>query len=136
MGPDDLEAAVLGKEKWVLVAEASDRYGAYGMVAATLLLRQGDTMSAEALWMSCRVAKRGIPGAFLTSIGQFALSMGCRRLLVHYKPTGLNRLAALQLGNYGFVPDPIPSGQGIRYTLALPHGIKEYPRWMRVDLLQ
>jgi predicted enzyme involved in methoxymalonyl-ACP biosynthesis len=80
--------------------------------------------------MSCRAGRRGLPPAFLTFLARRAHSAGATRLVVRYRRTQDNRIAALHLGTYGFTLGR--SHDGAAYTLGLPDGIGPYDEWLEV----
>ena len=115
----------------VLVGHLEDRFGAYGAVCAAILQWGGSVAHAEGLWISCRVAKRGVAPAFFSTLGQRAYAQGAIRLAVEYSPTEANRLAAFHLGTYGFKLEVKEETRC--FCLNLPSGIRPYSRWMTIQ---
>ncbi len=116
--------------RYIALSELKDKYGDYGVVAAALLKEMEDGVHIEALWISCRVGKKGLPGAFFSYLGKFAYTLGYVELRVFYNATGANRLAAFHLGTYGFESKSHNNGGPIEYTLRLPDKIKGFPSWI------
>jgi FkbH-like protein len=129
-GTDEIIAWSKKKEHYIVISYLKDKYGDYGVVAAALVKGIEDCAKVEALWISCRVGKKGLPGAFFSYLGNFAYKLGYSRLRVLYKATGANRLAAFHLGMYGFDSKTSDNKGTIEYLLPLPEKIKEFPTWI------
>jgi FkbH-like protein len=127
---EEVTTAITDNATSVLLGSMHDRFGDYGTVAAALLRRHGTVLRAEGLWMSCRVAKRGLAQSFFSALAGFALERGVRTLEIEYSPTEANRLAALHMGLYGFRATERTEGK--LYRLSLPDGIRPYPAWVSV----
>lgn len=115
---------------FTLLGVVEDRFGSYGIVAAAQLRTEPAMDVVDAMWMSCRVGKRGIPQSFLTYMGRFAHSLGIRHLEIPYRPTGTNRLVAFHLGQYGLLLSEHDSARPAAYEYSLPKGIRPFPTWV------
>ncbi len=135
LSSDEVERLIIDAERYLLVAELSDRYGDYGLVAAALLRHSSGTVGCDGLWLSCRASRRGLPAAFFTYLGEHALRGGADWLEVAYKKSAHNRLAAIYLATYGFARAE-RHGEDAVYRLAIPKGIRPYEPWMDTQCAQ
>ena len=126
--PDEFSSMIADRAREVVVGALEDRFGDYGTVCAAILQWRGSVARAEGLWISCRVAKRGVAPAFFSALGELAHEKGAISLDVDYLPTEANRLAAFYLGTYGF--ELGESERGKCFRLNLPLGIRPYAPWM------
>jgi len=115
---------------FTLLGVVEDKFGSYGIAAAAQLRIEPAIASVSAMWMSCRVGRRGAPQSFLTYVGRFAHVMGSRRLEIPYRPTGTNRLVAIHLGQYGLILSERESTRPAAYEYTLPDGIRPFPAWV------
>jgi FkbH-like protein len=118
----------------VLIASMSDRFGEYGTVAVALALEIQETLRIDGLWMSCRVAKRGLPPCVFTSLADLAYDLELTSLEVVYRSTGFNRLALFHLSQYGFrfVEDNSNSDHRL-LRISIPEERRPYPTWIKVS---
>jgi FkbH-like protein len=127
---EEVSSILADRTRTVMVGALQDRFGDYGTVCAAILQWHDSVAKAEALWISCRVAKRGVPPAFVSALGMLAHTHGAVSLEVSYSPTEANRLAAFYLGTYGF---KLETSEGEKcFRLHLPLGIRPYPAWMTI----
>ncbi|MDE3075675.1 MAG: methoxymalonyl-ACP biosynthesis protein FkbH, partial [Chloroflexota bacterium] len=98
----------------VLVLKASDRFGDYGLVGATVLRPAGPVWELDSLLMSCRALGRGIEDAFLHVIGGMASRQGAKALAAPYVEGLRNSQVLSFLARAGF-----GEGEGQVWTLPL-----------------
>ncbi|NGO72507.1 SDR family NAD(P)-dependent oxidoreductase, partial [Streptomyces boncukensis] len=105
-----------GARCWV--AEVSDRFGEYGLVAAALGRREGDTLRLDTFLASCRVLGRGVEHAFLSRIGRDAVADGVRTVELAYLRTERNTPVRRFLEEVA-TPDAAPAENGtVTYRLS------------------
>ena len=106
---EELKAAA--RDGHVLVAEAEDRFGTYGLVGVCVLTprpaprnREPGVRSCEidTLLMSCRALGRGVEDAFLHGIGMVAASGGAKALAAPFVPGPRNAQMTDFLARSGF----------------------------------
>jgi FkbH-like protein len=99
---DEVEALANSKSAMVLGMRIKDKYGDYGLVGVSILLKEGTTCIIDTLLMSCRVLGRGAEEAFLRRISESAVSMGCTVLHGKYVSTPKNSLVEDLYGRCNF----------------------------------
>ncbi|MFD1935537.1 HAD-IIIC family phosphatase [Nonomuraea mangrovi] len=85
----------------VLVADLTDRFGAYGTVGLALTEHREDTSCLQLLLLSCRVMSRGVGPALIGHLVRDALATG-RRPTAEFVPTEVNRVMLVNLRFSGF----------------------------------
>lgn len=80
-------------EQEMLVFDAEDRFGGYGLVGLLgLCVQPADRSLRIADWVvSCRVLGRGLEETMLAAAGRLACKRGCGRIVATYLPTAKNR---------------------------------------------
>lgn len=101
---DEVEALARSKDHLVLGMELRDKYGAYGLVGAAVLEKQGETCVIDTLLMSCRVLGRNAEDAFMAGIAAAAQAMGCAGISGSYIPTPKNGMVKDLYKNFGLKP--------------------------------
>ena len=89
-------------QSFVLVANASDRFGDSGTIGVAIFHLDGGCARLDSLLASCRVLGRGIEQAFMCSILESVKKSGVDTLYAEYIPTDRNGLAASFLESNGF----------------------------------
>jgi len=126
----------------VPVARLRDRFGAYGLIGAALVDRQGapGPWLVELLMLSCRVEGRGIPAALLRLLLGLAAAAGVPALDALYRPNPQNRQMALLLRALGFratgrpgPADPAATGATV-YRRGTAPPLPPYPAWLTLDV--
>lgn len=87
----------------VLVCEASDRFGDYGLVGSALVAQSADGPIVEGFLLSCRVLGRGVEEAFVAAT-ESLVHQG-RGVLLRFVSTNRNAVALKKLVELGFVLD-------------------------------
>ncbi|MFJ2862501.1 HAD-IIIC family phosphatase [Kitasatospora sp. NPDC087314] len=125
-GLAELRALCDSPDHRVLVAELTDRFGAYGTIGLALSERtrhrEGDGPDGPAevlrlLLLSCRVMSRGIGPALIGHVVRAALAEG-RRPLAEFVPTDVNRVMLVNLRFAGFTV--VGQEEGGRLLLGYP----------------
>lgn len=98
------EVRTYGQDAAVLVLNAADRFGDYGLVGVAFVCSPDDTGAAEidTLLMSCRALGRGVEDAFLAGIADLAASQGATRLVAPYAEGKRNAMVLDYLRRSGF----------------------------------
>jgi FkbH-like protein len=118
----------------VIVGSLSDKFGDYGIVVAAILKKTDkNIINVDAMWISCRVSKRGLPKTFFSFLAIYVSRLGISKINIKYIPNKVNRLAAFHLGQYGFKVTEICSNGSIFYNLILPKDIRPFPKWVCID---
>ncbi|MFD9903981.1 HAD-IIIC family phosphatase [Streptomyces sp. NPDC059063] len=111
---DELDAFRTSPEHTLLVAELTDRFGAYGTIGLVLLENGPDTWTLKLLLASCRVMSRGIGGILLHHLIERSRAQGVR-LVGEFVPTARNRpmLVAYRFAGFTVVSEPDSEGSGL-----------------------
>jgi len=132
VGVDHIDEAFSDPTCEVVVANMSDRFGDYGLIACAIMRHKGAMSSVEGLWISCRVSRRGVASAMFTWMGCRALAHGAQNITVMYRPNGRNRQAAFHLGQYGF-RSTVSADSSILFELDLFTSLRSFPHWLTID---
>jgi FkbH-like protein len=104
----------------------ADRFGDHGIIAAAVLLRDGEQAIIDSFVMSCRVMNRYAEHALLAYLGEVARSWGGRTLVGEYVSGPRNGMVAGFYASNGF-----SSVGEHRWELALDVGVPEWPSPVR-----
>ena len=74
----EVEARLASGEYECLVAEASDRFGEYGLIGVTLVKKAAETWTIESLLLSCRAFGREIESRLVEAVAGRARAAGAR----------------------------------------------------------
>ncbi|MEI6863765.1 MAG: HAD-IIIC family phosphatase [Candidatus Adlerbacteria bacterium] len=94
---EEIQTLMESPDTEVFYAEARDRYGDHGIIAAALVQKNGVVWNVDTLLMSCRVFERGIEDAFVYAIAEAAQKEGGESLVFDFTPTEKNDPAKLFL---------------------------------------
>lgn len=83
----------------------ADRFGDNGLIAVTILRRDGEAMIIDAWVMSCRVLGRRMEEFIAADMAATARAAGCTRLVGFYRPSPRNGLVAGLYPRLGFRHD-------------------------------
>lgn len=98
----ELERLLASPDHHVIVAAMADRFGDMGLVAASVLLREGRTCRIDSLLMSCRAMGRGLENALLNSVKAHATVMGAAEIRALYRRTPRNQPVSDLFAEQGF----------------------------------
>ena len=112
----------------------SDRYGDMGLIAVSVLTKEGTDAVVHSFVLSCRAANRGIEQTMHAYLAQKARDAGCTRLIGEFIATAKNSPVADLYPRLGFAEEPQdPATGGVtRYTLDLSSGDLVIPDYVRV----
>jgi FkbH-like protein len=114
----------------LLVADLTDKHGAYGKIGVVLLHRTVETWTIKLLLMSCRVMSRGVGGALITLLRQQACEAGVR-LLAEFRATDCNRMMYITYKFAGF--SELSEADGHALMEADLASIPELPAYLRIN---
>ena len=107
---------------------AGDRFGDHGMVATSLVRRNGPEWVLDSLLMSCRVIGYGIETSLLAYICEVAQLAGAATLIGEFVPSAKNQPARDLFERHGFHPTSDVNGLQL-WTLDLSRPI-QWPPWV------
>lgn len=115
-GPVEIEAFIEDDAWWLYVVEATDNFGALGMVGVFLLWADNQTIIIDSFLLSCRVMGRRIETAIMNWIkNDFLLKGKYQEIRAEYKPTKKN------------IPvEKFYDQQGLTRVDSLDNGVKSY----------
>lgn len=93
---EELESALASDRTLVVVGEAADRFGSYGLVSMAILQLAQKEWESLALTTSCRVMARGVGSKFIDALARVAISYGAR-IAIPVVPTQANRVMVASL---------------------------------------
>ena len=107
----------------VLWARVKDRFGDAGLIAAAVLVPEGEAWRIDTFLMSCRVIGRGVETALLAVMEQMVHQRGARLMIGEFIATAKNQPAADFLSRHGF-----EQAQGGLWHLPLtePRAVPDY----------
>ncbi|HEY6349896.1 MAG TPA: HAD-IIIC family phosphatase [Candidatus Angelobacter sp.] len=79
------------KGREVMAVEVRDRFGEYGMAGAVIYIKDVDSLTVEAFYLSCRVLGRGVEHRILSELGRIAHSASLARVRIHYNESPRNQ---------------------------------------------
>jgi FkbH-like protein len=97
----------------VIYIALTDKFGAYGIILASVLRRSGAILFIDTLVMSCRVLKRGVEYVLFNAVLDVARQWGCEWLVGEFIPTKKNAMVSTLFLSLGFEPcsrDTYPYG--------------------------
>ncbi len=123
----------INKDK-ILVAEMTDKFGDYGLIAETII----DTVepyiwSIRDLTVSCRTMGRGIGSTMVLIALNLAKNFGIEKVRGYIKPTESNWRMQPLFEKRGFIKF-LDDGKIKRYEFDLKNEIKPYPDWFKITL--
>jgi FkbH-like protein len=98
---EELRALINSDNHMFLVAELTDRFGAYGKIGLTLLEKTADAYVIKLLIVSCRVMTKGIGSTLLVHLIKKAARDG-RKLFAEFLETDRNRTMYITYKLMGF----------------------------------
>lgn len=116
----------------LIVADLSDRFGAYGTVGIAVVETDRHRWRLDYLAMSCRVLGRGVESAFLRTLIERARCHGYTRIEAALRDTGRNGSMRLLYQMSGLVAENQAHGQGTVVFTAGPAAIRRPPAWVEV----
>ncbi len=112
----------------VLVVEAGDRFGEYGLVGAMTARPNADRIEVETFLLSCRALGRGVEHRMVAELGAIGNERGVSAVEFRYVETGKNQPALTFLQSLGAVT-VAPDASGGVYRLpverAVEFGVRE-----------
>jgi len=118
----------------VLVAELTDKFGDYGLIAETIIRTKApNEWFIRDLTVSCRTIGRGIGSTLVLSILDLAKKSGIKNVEGYVKPTESNWRMQPLFENKGF-KKIFDNGRIKRYKFDLNNEIMAYPGWLDVTL--
>lgn len=72
------------------LAEASDRFGHYGLVGVVIFFKESDTIIFDNFLLSCRAFGKGIEHEMLRKVASHTEELGIKKIRVPFKATGKN----------------------------------------------
>jgi FkbH-like protein len=76
-----------------LVAEASDRFGDYGLVGVVIFTTTASNLKVDTFLLSCRAMGRHVEHRMLAKLGAIALERGLEGIEISFRPTAKNQPA-------------------------------------------
>lgn len=98
----DIQSFMDDPECAVFSIASTDRFGDNGIVGVFILKFSGDECLIDTFLLSCRVIGRGIEGAMMAFIAEFAGKRGASVLVGEYLPTAKNKPASGMYQKMGF----------------------------------
>ncbi len=104
---DEVNEIAASNDAILLATEIEDRYGEYGLVGVSILLKRkgSDIWDIDTLLMSCRVLGRGADTAFIAQIIEAARQNGASEIRGKYIPTQKNAMVKDLYERHGFAYD-------------------------------
>lgn len=127
---EELAELRVSPDHTLLVADLTDKHGAYGKIGVVLLHRTVETWTIKLLLMSCRVMSRGVGGALITLLRQQAREAGVR-LLAEFRATDRNRMMYITYKFAGF--SEVSEADGHALMEADLVSIPELPAYLRIN---
>ena len=110
----DIKRYSQSEDHMIFCASVKDKFGDFGIVAALIADREGDTCFVDTFLMSCRILGRKIELAFLdTCYGKIVNYWGINKWSAEYIPTKKNRQVEQFWDNCGY--EVIRSDDGKKY---------------------
>ncbi len=107
----------------VLWARVKDRFGDAGLIAAAVLVPEGEAWRIDTFLMSCRVIGRGVETALLAVMEKMIHQRGARLMIGEFISTTKNQPAADFLSRHGFEP---AEGGLWHLPVAEPRAVPDY----------
>ena len=126
---DELADMIQKDEYEVFVAQLTDKYGDYGKIGISVVLKEKKIWNIKLLLMSCRVISRGVGSVMLNFIMKSALKKGVE-LRADFIPTDKNRIMYISYKFAGFKEDG-KEGEIIKLSADLDK-IGPYPEYVEV----
>jgi len=129
----ETQAWISDKNRMVLVLEASDKFGAYGLVGVAVLAHSAEAVFVEVLLMSCRALGRGLEMAFLSALSACSREQWADQDLIgEYKPTAKNMITENFYAMAGWVKE-IASGERVLYRLDCAAQMQDTPEHIKLE---
>jgi FkbH-like protein len=104
-GLGELEIMLASPRHHLGMASLRDRFGDLGIIAAFVLVEEGERLHVDSLLMSCRAMGRGVETAIMNYIKQaFVERTELSQLTAEFVPTPKNKPAANYFAEQGFHP--------------------------------
>jgi FkbH-like protein len=104
-GREDVINLLADANAEVIIAQLSDRFGDYGLIAVVVLRHDEEATNIDSLLMSCRALGRNVEEALIAFIEERARARGARRLVGFYHATAKNELVADLYPRFGLIRD-------------------------------
>jgi FkbH-like protein len=121
----------------VFSLRAADRFGDHGLVGVAIVRTEGTVATIDSFLLSCRVIGRGVEGALLVQVAEWAHDRGAGTLVGDFVPTPRNAPAADFFERSGFSQDSMSGfggAAGSRWTMELAQMMPVWPEHiMRSD---
>lgn len=105
------------KNKEILVLEAKDKFGSYGLVSVCYLSFENDNAVIDNWLMSCRAFGKKLENEMIKAIIKLSISKNTKKIFGYYIPTKKNRYVENIYPNFGF--KIIKSDDNDRYVYVL-----------------
>jgi FkbH-like protein len=128
---DSLSAFLAQPDREGHAYRLADRFGDYGLIAVTLLDRDGDAIVIDSFLMSCRVLKRSVEDAILGYLVNHVFATGAARVRGIYRPTRKNGQVAEFYGARGFDEVARQDDGTVIYERRVG-GAVELPAWLEI----
>ncbi len=122
-----IEAMCADPNHVVCYLRLRDRFGDMGLVAVSILIKEGSDGFIDTFVMSCRIMNRRAERALVSYLADEARRAGCRRLVGEYRPTRKNAIVRSFYPELGFESDGVVDDGGQRFTLDLLNDTVEWP---------
>jgi len=131
---EDLKESYVKNKDIVLVVELVDKFGEYGLIAESIIQKEGYGWFIKDLTVSCRTMGRGIGSALVVAILDYAKQQGIKKVRGMLVETESNWRIRPLYEKRGF--DTLESGNGkIIYEFDISKKqIPEYHEWLKVEL--
>jgi FkbH-like protein len=127
---EELTGFIASPGHMFVIAELSDKFGAYGKIGLVLAARSDKILQIKLLLMSCRVMTRGVGSAILAWLINYALAKNLE-LQADFVSTPRNRIMYITYKLMGF--DEL-SRDGDRCLLRYRGGAKDMPDYLKMTV--
>lgn len=116
---DEVEMLANANDSMVLGMDIKDKYGDYGLVGVSILMKQDKACIIDTLLMSCRVLGRGAEATFIAKLAEAAKSLGCTEMRGKYIPTQKNGMVKDLYPRFNFTQED-STGDWVLQTAEAP----------------
>jgi FkbH-like protein len=109
----------------------TDRYGDMGLIAVSVMTKEGDDALVHSFVLSCRAANRGMEQTMVGYLAKKARGLGFKRLIGEYIPTPKTTPVAEMYPKLGFTEESVTDGV-TRYSFDLTTDGLAIPEFVRV----
>ena len=100
---DEIQA--LRSSRSILVLDATDRFGDYGIVGAAIVDLSPEGLALDTFLISCRALGRGLEDAFLFAVIDLGRASGCPRVVAPFRQGARNHQVRDFFQRSGFADD-------------------------------